>query len=194
MSLRERLTIGSLITFNSLLAYFLEPVKNLINLQPQMQTAVVAADRLGEILDLEAEKTESEYRKMSPESLAGDIEMKNLSFRYGTRKLVLEDINLKIEKGQKIAFVGESGSGKTTLSKLLLHLYATESGDILINGNNIEDIKLECLREKIAYIPQETFLFSGTIFENLTLGMDEATMDDIIEAYASYFPASAFAG
>ena len=80
------------------------------------------------------------------------------------------------------------------MSKLLLHLYATESGDILINGNNIEDIKLECLREKIAYIPQETFLFSGTIFENLTLGMDEATMDDIIEAYASYFPASAFAG
>lgn len=180
--IKGEMTIGSLITFNSLLVYFLDPVKNLINLQPQMQTAVVAADRLGEILDLEAEKTESEYRKMSPESLAGNIEMKNINFRYGTRKLVLEDINLKIERGQKIAFVGESGSGKTTLSKLLMHLYAAESGDILINGNNIEDIKLECLREKIAYIPQETFLFSGTIFENLTLGMDEATMDDIIEA------------
>lgn len=180
--IKGEMTIGSLITFDSLLAYFLEPVKNLINLQPQMQTAVVAADRLGEILDLESEKTESEYRKMSPESLAGDIEIKNLFFRYGTRKLVLEDINLKIEKGQKIAFVGESGSGKTTLSKLLLHLYAAESGDILISGNNIEDIKLECLRKKIAYIPQETFLFSGTIFENLILGMDEATMDDIIEA------------
>ena len=118
------MTIGALITFNSLLAYFLDPVKNLINLQPQMQTAVVAADRLGEILDLEAEKTETEYRKLSPTCLAGDIEIKNLDFRYGTRKLVLEDINLKIERGQKIAFVGESGSGKTTLSKLLLHLYA----------------------------------------------------------------------
>ena len=176
------MTIGALITFNSLLAYFLDPVKNLINLQPQMQTAVVAADRLGEILDLEAEKTEVEYRKLTPTSLAGDIEIKNLNFRYGTRKLVLEDINLKIEKGQKIAFVGESGSGKTTLSKLLLHLYAPESGDILINGNNIEDIQLECLRERIAYIPQETFLFSGSIFENLTLGLDDATMDDIIEA------------
>lgn len=176
------MTIGALITFNSLLVYFLDPVKNLINLQPQMQTAVVAADRLGEILDLEAEKTEKEYRKMAPASLAGDIEIKNLNFRYGTRKLVLEDINLKIERGQKIAFVGESGSGKTTLSKLLLHLYSAESGDILINGNNIEDIQLETLREKIAYIPQETFLFSGSIFENLTLGMDEATMDDIIEA------------
>lgn len=176
------MTIGSLITFNSLLTYFLDPVKNLINLQPQMQTAVVAADRLGEILDLEAEKTDVEYRKLSPTSLAGDIEIKNLNFRYGTRKLVLEDINLKIEKGQKIAFVGESGSGKTTLSKLLLHLYAPESGDILINENNIEDIRLETLREKIAYIPQETFLFSGSIFENLTLGLDDATMDDIIEA------------
>ena len=176
------MTIGALITFNSLLVYFLDPVKNLINLQPEMQTAVVAADRLGEILDLEAEKTEKEQRKLSPSSLAGDIEIKDLNFRYGTRKLVLEDINLSIKKGQKVAFVGESGSGKTTLSKLLLHLYSAESGNILINSNNIEDIKLETLRDKIAYIPQETFLFSGTIIENLTLGLDDATMEEVIEA------------
>lgn len=176
------MTMGELITFNSLLAYFLDPVKNLINLQPQMQTAVVAADRLGEILDLDAEKTEKERRKMAPASLAGDIEIKNMDFRYGTRKLVLENINLKIEKGQNVAFVGESGSGKTTLSKLLLHLYTAENGDILINQNHIEDIQLEVLREKIAYIPQETFLFSGSIYENLTLGMDDANMDDVIEA------------
>ena len=176
------MTMGTLITFNSLLAYFLEPVKNLINLQPQIQTAVVAADRLGEILDLEAEKTENEYKKLKPESFSGDIEMKHVNFRYGTRKLVLEDINLKIEKGQKVAFVGESGSGKTTLSKLLLHLYSVESGEILMDGNNIEDIQMETLREKIAYIPQETFLFSGSILENLSLGLDNATMDDVIEA------------
>ena len=176
------MTMGALIAYNSLLAYFLEPVKNLINLQPQMQTAVVAADRLGEILDLEAEKTENEYRKLNPESLSGDIELKNVDFRYGTRKLVLEDINIKIEKGQKVAFVGESGSGKTTLSKLLLHLYSPQKGEILINGNNIEDIQIERLREKIAYIPQETFLFSGSILENLSLGLDNATMDDVIEA------------
>lgn len=176
------MTMGSLITFNALLAYFLDPVKNLINLQPQMQTAVVAADRLGEILDLEAEKTEKEYRKLQPDSIAGDIEIKNLKFRYGTRRLVLDDINLTIKKGQKVAFVGESGSGKTTLSKLLLHMYSAEEGEILINGNNIEDIQIEKLRERIAYIPQETFLFSGTIFENLALGLDDAVMDDVIEA------------
>lgn len=176
------LTMGQLITFNSLLVYFLDPVKNLINLQPQMQTAVVAAERLGEILDLDAEKGENEQKKMKPETLKGDIDFKDVDFRYGTRRLVLEGINLHIKRGEKVAFVGESGSGKTTLSKLLLHLYQPEKGAILINNNNIEDIQIESLRDKIAYIPQETFLFSGSILENLTLGMDDVTMDEVIEA------------
>ena len=144
------MTIGALITFNSLLAYFLDPVKNLVDLQPQMQTAVVAADRLGEILDLEAEKQENEQRKMAPESLAGYIKFEHVNFRYGTRQRVLENIDFTIKKGEKIAFVGESGSGKTTLSKLLLHLYQAESGNILINDNNIEDIQIETLRDKTA--------------------------------------------
>ena len=91
--------------------------------------------RLGEILDLEAEKQENEQRKMAPESLAGDIKFEHVNFRYGTRQRVLEDIDFTIKKGEKIAFVGESGSGKTTLSKLLLHLYQVESGNILINDN-----------------------------------------------------------
>lgn len=176
------LTMGQLITFQSLLVYFLDPVKNLINLQPQMQTAMVAAERLGEILDLEAEKGEEEYHKLAPECLAGDIELKEVNFRYGTRKLVLENINLQIKRGQKVAFVGESGSGKTTLAKLLLHLYQAEAGEIRINENNIEDIQIETLRERIAYIPQETFLFSGTIYENLTLGMDMPSMEEVVEA------------
>ena len=105
---------------------------------------------------MEAEKGENEAKKLQPESLAGDIVFKDVSFRYGTRQPVLEDINLTIKKGQKVAFVGESGSGKTTLSKLLLHLYTAESGNILINNNNIEDIQIEKMREKIAYISQET--------------------------------------
>lgn len=176
------LTMGQLITFQSLLVYFLDPVKNLINLQPQMQTAVVAADRLGEILDLEAEKGKDERRKLHPQSIAGDIELKNIDFRYGTRKLILEDVSLKIRKGEKVAFVGESGSGETTLAKLLLYLYKAEKGEILINGNNIKDIRIETLRERIAYIPQETFLFSGSIYDNLTLGIDFPVMEDIVDA------------
>lgn len=180
--LHGSMTIGSLITFNSLLAYFLDPVKNLINLQPQIQTAVVAAERLGEILELEAEKTETEEHKLKEVSLLGNIVINKVNFRYGMRQRVLEDISLSIFKGETVAFVGESGSGKTTLSKLLLHFYKAESGEILINDYNIDDISLELLRDKIAYIPQETFLFSGTIMENLTLGMDDVTFEDVIAA------------
>lgn len=180
--IKGNLTIGQLITFNSLLAYFLDPVKNLINLQPQMQTAVVAADRLGEILDLEPERTAREDKKLKLDTLMGDVWFKNITFRYGTRRTVLEHITMHIKQGEKIALVGESGSGKTTLVKLLLNLYSPEEGEILINNNNIKDINLESLRDKIAYIPQETFLFSGSIMENLTLGLDDVTIEEVIEA------------
>jgi ATP-binding cassette subfamily B protein len=180
--IKGNLSIGQLITFNSLLAYFLDPVKNLINLQPQMQTAIVAADRLGEVLDLEPERIAGEEKKLIPESLQGDIWFKNVTFRYGTRRTVLEHITMHIKKGERIALVGESGSGKTTLAKLLLNLYTPEEGNVLINGNNVKDINLESLRNKIAYIPQETFLFSGSIMDNLTLGLDEVTTEEVIEA------------
>lgn len=180
-AIHGNITIGQLIAFNSLLAYFLDPVKNLINLQPQMQTAVVAADRLGEILDLEAERTDGESKKINPVDLKGDIEFKNITFRYGTRKSVLEGVNIHIRQGERIALVGESGSGKTTLSKLLLNFYSAETGEILINDCNIKDIQLETLRERIAYIPQETFLFSGSIMDNLTLGLENITPEEVIE-------------
>ncbi|QZY54911.1 peptidase domain-containing ABC transporter [Crassaminicella profunda] len=179
--IKGNLSIGQLITFNSLLVYFVDPVKNLINLQPEMQTAIVASDRLGEILDLELEKDEDENRKLSPDRLDGDICFKNVDFRYGTRELVLKNINLNISKGERIALVGESGSGKTTLVKLILSLYKIEKGEILINDNNIKDININVLRDRIAYVPQNTFLFSGTIEENLKLGND-TTMEEIVQA------------
>lgn len=180
--LNGNMTLGSLITFNALLAYFLDPVKNLINLQPTMQTAIVAAERLGEILDLELEKTQNESRTLAPESLNLPIRIENLDFRYGTRRLVLENINMTINAGEKIALVGESGSGKTTLSKLLMNFYPWEKGEIFIGDYNLKDINLEALRNRIAYISQDIFLFSGTIRENLELGNEDATMADIIEA------------
>ncbi len=180
--LKGELTIGQLLVFNSLLAYFIDPVKNLINLQPMMQTAIVASDRLGEILDLQVEKDENEEDKMTPHSLKGTIEFNNVHFRYGTRTRVLDDINIKVKHGERIALVGESGSGKTTLVKLLLNLYKVESGDILIDGNHIDDINLNILRNKIAYVPQETFLFSTSIKENIRLGNLSNNIEDIIEA------------
>ncbi len=180
--LNGNMTIGELITFNALLAYFLEPIKNLINLQPMMQTAIVAAERLGEILELSLEKDENEEKRIKNISLLQNIKIKDLNFRYGTRRLVLENINMDIRAGEKIAIVGESGSGKTTIVKLLMHFYEWEKGEILFGTSNIKDINREALRSKIAYISQDIFLFSGTIRENLVLGNENATFEEIIEA------------
>ncbi|UJF34231.1 peptidase domain-containing ABC transporter [Paenibacillus hexagrammi] len=181
--MKGNLTMGQLITFNALLAYFLDPIQNLINLQPSMQTAVVAADRLGEILDLDPERAADEEKKIHPATLKGDITIKNVDFRYGTRQLTLKNLNFNIRSGEKVAFVGESGSGKTTFIKLLMNFYAAEKGEILFNGNNIKDIHLGDLRDKIAYLPQDNFFFSGTIRENLCLGIDDNTeLEHIVEA------------
>ncbi len=176
--IKGEMSLGELITFNALLAYFLNPVQNLINLQPTMQTAIVAAERLGEILNMDAEN--NEVQKFVPKTLKGDIQLQNIDFRYGTRQLVLNGVNLNIRQGEKIALVGGSGSGKTTLVKLLMNFYQAEKGEILINNCNIKDVELEALRDKIAYISQEPFLFSGTILENLTLGMDNPDMEEVI--------------
>jgi ATP-binding cassette subfamily B protein len=179
--LAGNMTIGELITFNALLVYFLDPVKNLINLQPMMQTAIVAAERLGEILDLSSEMDENEDEKITDISLREDITIKNLDFRYGTRQLVLEGINMEIKAGEKIAIVGESGSGKTTMVKLLMHFYSWEKGDILFGNYNLKDINRETLRNRIAYISQDIFMFRGTIKENLMLGNEDATLEEIIQ-------------
>lgn len=180
--LNGSISFGELLTFNALLAYFLDPIENIINLQPTVQTALVAAERLSEILDLELEKSEQEDKKIKPQSLKGNIEFKNVDFRYGTRNLILKNINMTIKKGERIALVGESGSGKTTLAKLLLNFYKCENGEILVNNYNLLDINVEALRDKIAYISQETFLFNGTILENLMLGNPYLTYEEVIEA------------
>ena len=179
--LNGEITIGQLITFNVLLTYFLNPVKNLINLQPTMQSAIVAAKRLNEILYLEQEKDTNEKNKLRKISLRKPIHIINLNFRYGTRRLILKDINMDIKAGEKIALVGESGSGKTTLVKLLMHLYEWEHGEIMFGKYNIKDINRETLRNKIAYISQDIFFFKGTIRENLKLGNENASLEDIIE-------------
>ena len=182
LALKGEITIGTLISFNALLAYFIEPIERMINLQPELQSAMVAADRLGEILDLEKEKTENEDKKINPATLLGDINLKNVDFRYGTRQLVLKDINMNIKPGEKVALVGESGSGKTTIAKLLMDFYDVEKGEVIINSYNIKDINKEVLRDKTAYISQDSFFFSGTIRENLQFVNPDVTYEDMIDA------------
>lgn len=177
------MTAGQLIAYNALLAYFLTPLQNLIDLQPMMQSAIIAAERLGEILDLETEADKHEGKKIVPSHLKGDIDIKGIDFRYGTRERILKNINLSIKNGEKVAFVGESGSGKTTLTKLLLNFYQPEKGEIFINDYNIQDLDFEKLRERIAYVSQESFFFSDTIEANLSLGLNiDTTLEDIIDA------------
>lgn len=177
-----KMTIGALLAFNALLTYFLDPIKRLIDLQPSMQAAIVAAERLGDVLDLEPEVLNNEDRNIVPNCLKGNIEFRGVNFRYGTRELALRDINLSIPEGCKIGIVGESGSGKTTLAKLLLNFYKCEKGEVLINGYNIDDINLESLRRRIAYISQGTFLFSQSIRDNLSFGLDDIGLEEIINA------------
>ena len=172
-----KLTLGEMMVFNTLLGYFTEPVKNLIGLQPTIQTAMVSADRLGEVIDLDIEQKDE---RIIPNNLKGDIEIKNLDFRYGTREQILKNINMKIKKGEKIALVGESGSGKTTLAKLFLKFFDFEKGEININDFNIKDIDITFLREKISYISQDIFLFNNTIKENLILN-ETIKMEEVIE-------------
>ncbi|MCF0126365.1 MAG: peptidase domain-containing ABC transporter [Clostridia bacterium] len=179
--LREELSIGELIAFNTLLGYFLGPLNRLLNLQPNLQEAFVAADRLGEILELKKE-INNEGFFLKPTTIEGKIDIKNLDFTYGTRRQVLYGINLTINKGEWVAFVGESGSGKTTLLKMLLKFYKPQNGEILLDNNNLEDIDTFYLRSKIGYVPQDIFLFSGTIAENISLHKPDTKMEDIIAA------------
>ena len=179
--LKNKMSFGELISFNALLGYFLGPLQRLLNLQPNMQEAYVAAQRLIDILEIDEENSiEKKYLVLN--KIKGNIEIKNVDFRYGTRRQVLFDINIKINAGSWIALVGESGCGKTTLVKLLLKFYKPEKGDIFLDGINLQDIDTVALRSKIGYVPQDIFLFSGTIAENIALHHPEATMAEIIDA------------
>lgn len=183
-----KITLGQLISFNTLSSFFLGPLKRLLTMQLHIQEVMISAERLTDIIDMEEENSNEEELE-EVETLDGDIEFKNVTFSYGTRGAAVEDISFSIPKGKKVAFVGSSGSGKTTLLKLLMKFYKLEKGKILINGVDIENLKTVSFREKIGYVPQESLLFSGTISENIAWGCNNADLGKII---ASAVAAQAF--
>jgi len=179
--LQGEMSLGELISFNTLLGYFIGPLGRLITIQPKLQEALVASDRLGEILDMPNEDV-LHQGKASLGHVRGEIQVKNLFFSYGPRGYTLNDLSMTIPAGQKVAIVGPSGSGKTTLTKLLMKYFPWEKGDIYLDDQHILDVATEDIRNSIGYVPQDILLFSGTIAENIAFGMPQATPQEIIKA------------
>ena len=180
--MNKQMTLGQLITYNTLLIYFTNPLENIINLQTKLQTAQVANNRLNEVYLVESEFEEKKI--ISDLSLmTGDIEFKNVSYKYGYRRDVLANINLTIKQKSKVAFVGISGSGKTTLAKMIVNFYDPSAGQISLGGVNLNQIDKHALRQHINYLPQQPYVFNGTIMDNLLLGAKEGTtQEDVLRA------------
>jgi ATP-binding cassette subfamily B protein len=178
--IQQEITPGTLILFYSLTGYVLGPVESLISSNKTLQDALIAADRLFQIMDLEREEDNSQKIKLE-QDMTGDIRFENVDFRYGSRKQVFESLHLTIEKGKTTAIVGESGSGKTTLASMLQNLYPIQSGNISIGNFSIAQISNESLRQMVGSVPQQIELFAGSIAENIALGDFEPNMRKIVE-------------
>jgi ATP-binding cassette subfamily B protein len=175
------LTIGQLMFFYSLLGYLLGPLERLAGVNLKMQDALVAVDRLYQVLDLETEPL-GETRKVKLEAIRQEIVFHDVSFRYGCRANVLEGLNLRIPAGQTVAVVGESGSGKSTLLKLLMGFHAPTAGSLRIDGVDVRDCDLASLRERIGLVAQEPFVFSGTLYDNVVVGRPGVTLAEVAGA------------
>ncbi len=178
--INQELTPGSLMVFYSLIGYILTPIGKIISSNQTIQDALIAADRLFQIMDLEREQDESQKIRLEPDML-GDIHFEQISFRYGSRKQVFESLNLTIKKGETTAIIGESGSGKSTLISLIQNLYPVQSGNIRIGNYNLAQIGNESLRRIVGTVPQQIELFAGSIIENIAIGDFEPNMKKIVE-------------
>ncbi|EGP68364.1 peptide cleavage/export ABC transporter, partial [Streptococcus mitis] len=177
-----KISIGQLITFNTLLSYFTNPLENIINLQTKLQSAKVANNRLNEVYLVESEFKNTQTLTDS-QFLAGDICFEDISYKYGFGRDTLNNINLTIKQGDKVSIVGISGSGKTTLAKMIVNFFEPYKGRITINNNDLKMIDKKVLRQHINYLPQQAYIFSGSILENLTLGANQMiSQEDIIKA------------
>ncbi|MDD1414436.1 cysteine peptidase family C39 domain-containing protein [Dolichospermum sp. ST_con] len=182
--IQNQLTIGQLVAFNMLLGNIIQPFQRLIILWNQLQEVIVATERINDVLEAQPEEDlEHQPRQFLPR-LVGKISFNNVTFRYHPESEIniLENLSFEILPEQTVAVVGRSGSGKTTLSKLILGLYLATDGKVLIDNQDVTSISLHSLRSQIGVVDQDTFLFGGTIRENITIAHPEASLEEIMEA------------
>ncbi|AFZ00978.1 ABC transporter transmembrane domain-containing protein [Calothrix sp. PCC 6303] len=182
--IQNQLTIGQLVAFNMLLSNIIMPFQRLIVLWNQLQEVIVSVERINDVLEAEPEEDLQNQPRQHLGTLKGNIRFDNVTFRYHPESdiNVLENLSFEIQPEQTVAIVGRSGSGKTTLSKLILGLYLPTDGKILIDGQDITSLSLRSLRSQIGVVDQDSFLFGGTIRENISIAHPEASQAEIIEA------------
>ncbi len=174
------LTPGELMMLYTLFGYMLGPVNGLISMNKTIQDALIAADRLFQILDLECEKMNQQSVDITNQKIES-ISFDNVAFRYGSRANIFDSLNFKMKAGCTYGIVGESGCGKSTILSLLMKSYRTQSGKILINQIGLENINTRSLRETIGLVPQNIDLFTGTILENIAPGVAEPDLGRILK-------------
>lgn len=178
----NQLSMGQLITYNTLLIYFTNPLENIINLQTKLQTAHVANNRLNEVYLVHSEFEEEKPIKELSQT-PSTITFEKVSYKYGYGRDILSEIDLEIPAYSKVAIVGISGSGKTTLAKMMVNFYEANTGEVRLNSTNMTQIDKTALRRHVNYLPQQPYVFNGTILENLLLGAKEGTtQEDILRA------------
>ena len=181
LAVNNMITIGIIASFISYSKQFVRPLNDIANIFNTLQSALAGAERVFEVLD---QKEEVEDKESCNEltDVKGEVEFKNVSFGYNDDNIVLHDINFKVEPGKSLAIVGATGSGKTTIVNLLTRFYEITEGSITIDGVDIRDYSRDSLRRNFGIVLQDTYLFSGTIKENIMYGKEDATDLEIISA------------
>lgn len=181
LAVNNMITIGIIASFISYSKQFVRPLNDIANIFNTLQSALAGAERVFEVLD-QKEEIEDKKECKELENVRGNVEFKDVSFGYNEDNIVLHDISFKVEEGKSLAIVGATGSGKTTIVNLLTRFYEITKGSITIDGVDIRDYSRDSLRSNFGIVLQDTYLFSGTIKENIMYGKEDATDLEIISA------------